>query len=40
VFMRDNKLSKNSKHSYMSWAEKHGFKACVWPNVPLDWFDD
>jgi|TARA_B100001121_G_C18669881_1_gene613229 hypothetical protein len=40
VFMRDNKLSKNSKHTYVSWAEKHGFQACVWPNIPPDWFDD
>ena len=40
VFQRDNPLSKGSKHTYCSWAEKHGFKACVWPNVPPDWFVD
>jgi hypothetical protein len=28
VFMRgENKLSKNSKQTYMSWAEKNGFPA-------------
>lgn len=40
IFQRDNPLSKGSKHTYCSWAEKHGFKACVWPNVPPDWFDN
>lgn len=40
IFQRDNPLSKGSKHTYCSWAEKHGFKACVWPNVPPDWFNN
>lgn len=38
VFQRNNPLSKGSKHTYLSWAEKHGFPACVWPNIPPDWF--
>jgi hypothetical protein len=40
VFQRNNQLSKGSKHTYMSWAEKNGFPACVWPHIPSDWFDD
>jgi hypothetical protein len=37
VFQKDNPLAKGSKHTYMSWAEKNGFPACVWPNIPPDW---
>lgn len=39
VFQRNNPLAKGSKHTYLSWAEKHGFPACVWPNVPSQWFE-
>jgi hypothetical protein len=38
VFQRNNPLAKGSKHTYLSWAEKHGFPACVWPDIPPDWF--
>ncbi len=37
VFQRDNKLSKNSKSFYSTWAEKHGFLWCIYPNIPTDW---
>jgi hypothetical protein len=39
VFQRNNPLAKGSKHTYMSWAEKNGFPACVWPDVPPQWFE-
>lgn len=35
VFMRDNKLNKASSTTYMEWAAKHGFKATVYPELPL-----
>ncbi len=35
VFMRNNKLSKDSETTYMEWAEKHGFPAAVYPDLPL-----
>jgi hypothetical protein len=38
VFQRNNPLAKGSKHTYLSWAEKNGFLACVWPDIPIAWF--
>lgn len=35
VFQRDNKLSKKSTTTYMEWAQKHGFRASVYPDLPL-----
>lgn len=35
VFMRNNPLYKGSKSTYMDWAAKHGFKATVFPELPL-----
>jgi len=37
VFQRNNTISKNSKTTYGDWADKHGFKWCVFPNIPPDW---
>ena len=37
VFMRDNTLTKTSKTTYTKWAEKHGFPACIFPDIPSDW---
>ena len=37
VFQRNNTLSKQSKTTYGAWADKHGFKWCVFPDVPQDW---
>lgn len=40
VFMRaENKLSKNSKQTYGTWADKHGFP---WADgsIPESWFND
>lgn len=36
VFMRNNTLNKGSKTTYMDWARKHGFRATVFPDLPLD----
>lgn len=35
-FMRNNALYKGSKSTYMGWAAKHGFRATVFPVLPLD----
>lgn len=37
VFQRNNTLSKKSKSTYGSWADKHGFPWCIFPNIPPDW---
>ena len=37
VFQRNNTLSKNSKTTYGDWCDKHGFKWCIYPDVPSDW---
>ena len=41
LFMRNNRLSKTSKTSYMDWAAKHGIKAHVSANgeIPQEWID-
>lgn len=36
AFMRNNPLYKGAKNRYMDWAAKHGFRATVFPNLPLD----
>lgn len=35
VFMRNNPIYKGSKTTYMDWAAKHGFRASVFPELPL-----
>jgi hypothetical protein len=35
VFMRDQKISKNSKTTYTAWCEKHGINCCVYPELTL-----
>ena len=37
VFQRNNTISKNSKTTYGAWCDKHGFKWCIFPNIPPDW---
>ena len=37
VFQRNNTLTKQSKTTYGAWAEKHGFKWCIFPEIPPDW---
>lgn len=34
-FMRNNKLNKKSATTYLAWAAKNGFKATVFPTLPL-----
>jgi hypothetical protein len=36
LFQRNNKLSRKSKMTNMEWAAKHGFRASVFPQLPLD----
>jgi hypothetical protein len=36
VFMRNQKLGKNSKMTYGEWCDKHGIKWSVFPNLPLE----
>lgn len=36
LFMRDNKISSQSKTRYMEWATKHGFK-CAVSTIPKGW---
>ena len=38
VFQRNNTLSSKSKTNYGDWCDKHGFKWCIFPNIPTDWF--
>lgn len=38
VFMRNNKIYRNSETRYMDWAKCHGIKACVFPDIPRSWF--
>jgi len=38
VFQRNNKLSSKSKTTYGDWCDKHGFKWCIFPDIPTDWF--
>lgn len=38
VFMRNNKIYRNSETRYMDWAKQHGIKACVFPDIPQSWF--
>lgn len=35
VFMRDQKIAKNSKTTYTEWCKKHGIRCCVYPELPL-----
>lgn len=35
VFMRDQKIAKNSKMRYSTWCEKHDIKYSVYPELPL-----
>jgi hypothetical protein len=35
VFMRDQKIAKNSKTTYTEWCKKHGIECCVYPELPL-----
>ena len=35
VFMRNQKLGKNSKMTYGEWCDKHGIKWSVFPELPL-----
>lgn len=37
VFMRDNKLSKNSKTKYSDWCKDNGFKYHVGNEIPKGW---
>lgn len=37
LFMKDNKISSNSKTRYSEWAAKHGFIAAV-EIIPKEWF--
>lgn len=39
VFQRNNTLSKKSRQTYGGWCDKHGFLWCVFPDIPLDWFE-
>lgn len=39
VFMKDNKISKQSKLTYSSWSEKYGFPYCF-NTIPEDWLID
>ena len=41
LFMRDNKISKNSKTKYSDWCEKNGVTYAVSEegNVPDNWLD-
>jgi len=34
------KISKQSKTTYASWCEKHGFLYAKGPKVPLDWLEE
>jgi hypothetical protein len=36
VFMRNQKLGKNSKMTYGEWCDKHGIKWSVFPKLPLE----
>ena len=38
VFQRNNTLTKKSKTTYGAWADKHGFKWCIFPHIPPNWF--
>lgn len=35
IFQENRKLSKKSDTRYKDWADKHGFPASVWPELPL-----
>jgi len=35
-----NKISKNSKTTYATWAEKNGFQWCPYYDIPLDWLNE
>ncbi len=37
VFMRDNKLSKNSKTTYTKWCKDNGLKYHVGRELPKEW---
>ncbi len=39
LFMRDNKIHKNSTTRYTEWATKHGFPNAVEP-IPQEWIDE
>ena len=38
VFQRNNTLTTKAKMTYGAWAEMHGFKWCIFPHIPPDWF--
>lgn len=35
VFMRNQKIARNSKMTYGDWCDKHGFPWSVYPELPL-----
>ena len=35
IFMRDQKISKNSMTTYTDWCKKHGIPCSVYPELPL-----
>lgn len=35
VFMRNNKIAKNSKMTYVDWCRKHEIPCSVYPELPL-----
>jgi len=35
VFMRDQKIAKNSKTYYSTWCEQHGIKYSIYPELPI-----
>lgn len=35
IFMRDQKISKNSKTTYTAWCAKHEISCSVYPELPL-----
>lgn len=39
VFQRNNPLTRTSKSTYGTWADKHGFPWCVYPDIPQDWLE-
>jgi hypothetical protein len=37
IFMRDNKLKRDSINTYSTWATINGFKWCIGPEIPINW---
>ena len=38
VFQRNNTLTRKSSTRYSDWCDRHGFKWCIYPDIPSDWF--